>query len=77
MACMCGDLYCFSCGPAQGNMKCFICGKWEADGGCDDVAECQRIADEEAQRELEMQYHAEEFPQDDEYPRIPYHEEMC
>lgn len=30
MACMCGDTYCWSCGPAQGNSKCR-----EADGGCD------------------------------------------
>ena len=35
MPCMCGDPYCPSCGPAQGNYHCPICGKWSADGGCD------------------------------------------
>ena len=30
MACMCGDLYCFSCGPAQGNYQC-SCGSWTLD----------------------------------------------
>ena len=33
MACMCGDICCWSCGPAQGNYKCF-CGKWASD--CED-----------------------------------------
>lgn len=42
MPCMCGDLYCYSCGPAQGNSKCPACGKWEADGGCDNPAECEQ-----------------------------------
>jgi len=32
---------CPSCGPAQGNSKCYVCGKWEADGGCDDPAKCE------------------------------------
>lgn len=31
--CYCGDLHCHSCGPAQGNSKCF-CGAW-ADDGCE------------------------------------------
>ena len=26
MSCMCGDLYCHSCGPAQGNNWCQNCG---------------------------------------------------
>lgn len=29
--CLCGDLYCPSCGPAQGNYKCDECGTWQAD----------------------------------------------
>lgn len=63
MPCMCGDPYCGSCGPAQGNYKCEICGQWSADGGCDDPKDCKEkseaywaaMAEEEArfQRELE------------------------
>lgn len=41
MPCMCGDLMCRSCGPAQGNYRCEVCGKWSSDGGCDDLAACQ------------------------------------
>lgn len=40
MTCMCGDLYCPSCGPAQGNNHCIICGKWSMDGGCDNPKDC-------------------------------------
>lgn len=43
MACMCGDLYCGSCGPAQGNHKCSGCGKWSMDGPCDDQKKCADI----------------------------------
>lgn len=32
MPCMCGDFCCPSCGPAQGNSKCILCGKWASDG---------------------------------------------
>ena len=46
--CMCGDLYCSSCGPAQGNGKCPACGRWTADGGCVDPAACQKVNDAEA-----------------------------
>lgn len=45
MTCMCGDYYCSSCGPAQGNYHCLICGKWSADGGCDNPEECNKAAD--------------------------------
>jgi hypothetical protein len=38
--CMCGDPYCPSCGPAQGNYRCIHCGKWSMDGGCDDPDAC-------------------------------------
>ena len=34
MPCMCGDTQCPSCGPAQGNWKCPICGAWQ-DIGCE------------------------------------------
>ena len=33
MACMCGDLQCWSCGPAQGNVRCPLCRAW-VDEGC-------------------------------------------
>lgn len=53
MPCMCGDLYCSSCGPAQGNSKCMACGRWSMDSPCDDPAkcavECQKIAEVEAE----------------------------
>ena len=42
--CLCGDVYCYSCGPAQGNHKCRYCGKWSDEGGCDDPEECDREA---------------------------------
>ncbi len=38
--CMCGDICCGSCGPAQGNFKCEMCGKWSSDGGCDNPEKC-------------------------------------
>lgn len=31
--CMCGDIQCPSCGPAQGNSRCEECGAW-GDEGC-------------------------------------------
>ena len=43
MTCMCGDLYCKSCGPGQGNDYCPVCGKWSLDGGCDDPKACEKI----------------------------------
>lgn len=45
MACMCGDTYCWSCGPAQGNSKCEACGVWTADGGCEDPIGCELETD--------------------------------
>ena len=38
--CLCGDLRCRSCGPAQGNHRCYVCGKWDDEGGCTTPAEC-------------------------------------
>jgi hypothetical protein len=40
MACMCGDLYCRSCGPAQGNSFCQNCGRWTDEGGCFEPEVC-------------------------------------
>ncbi len=31
MTCMCGDIQCPSCGPAQGNYRCPICRAWADD----------------------------------------------
>lgn len=32
MPCMCGDLCCSSCGPAQGNSRCPVCHTWASEG---------------------------------------------
>ena len=65
MPCMCGDYYCGSCGPAQGNYKCSVCGMWYADGGCENPEKCEeeaRIADEELEQQLEeAERFAEEY----------------
>jgi hypothetical protein len=51
--CMCGDLCCPSCGPAQGNWRCIACGAWATDGcACTDAqiqaaAQAEALADEE------------------------------
>jgi hypothetical protein len=29
--CMCGDICCPSCGPAQGNSRCPLCNAWASD----------------------------------------------
>ena len=34
--CMCGDICCPSCGPAQGNSRCPICHEWVSEC-CDHV----------------------------------------
>ena len=52
--CMCGDIRCWSCGPAQGNHKCPVCGKWDDEGGCEYPEVCEdalnELYDEEARR---------------------------
>ena len=58
---MCGDTYCWSCGPAQGNHKCPNCGRWSLDGPCDDPAACEKACKEQAEAEQrEFEKHAEE-----------------
>ena len=52
---MCGDTYCPSCGPAQGNFKCPHCGCWSADGGCPDPAACVQ-AEEDCCAAQEREY---------------------
>lgn len=49
--CMCGDLYCKSCGPAQGNSYCSVCGSWSMDGGCADPVKCSKAAEAAANEE--------------------------
>lgn len=46
-SCMCGDTYCSSCGPAQGNNKCYSCGAWSEDGGCINPEACNELAREQ------------------------------
>ena len=55
--CLCGDIYCGSCGPAQGNVKCFVCGAWTVDGGCVDPEACAKA--EEAFEDQMDRIHAE------------------
>lgn len=45
MPCMCGDICCPSCGPAQGNWKCPICRQWASEG-CEHVTEDGQIKPE-------------------------------
>lgn len=65
MPCMCGDLYCHSCGPAQGNSRCEMCGAWYADGGCENPETCAKAAKEwcaaEAKELAEIEAAAKEF----------------
>ena len=58
--CMCGDYLCPSCGPAQGNSRCDVCGSWESEGGCENPEECQRIG-EERDREMYEEWKAQEL----------------
>ncbi len=63
--CMCGDLCCSSCGPAQGNHKCSNCGNWSMDGGCEKPEVCA-----EADRlscEAEAKYYEESAKWEEEY----------
>lgn len=63
--CMCGDLYCRSCGPCFGNHRCSTCGAWTMDGGCADPAACAeacRLAAEAEDKYLrEMEAAEKEF----------------
>lgn len=62
MPCMCGDCCCPSCGPAQGNWKCPLCGEWASEG-CKHISprtgklykkyEKEAAAAEKAEREAE------------------------
>ena len=51
--CMCGDLECWSCGPAQGNFHCPVCGKWATSG-------CEHLVEETGELKPEFRAQAEE-----------------
>lgn len=66
MACMCGDICCPSCGPAQGNFRCPSCRAWSSDG-CEctplEIAaaeERERLAETELAEELKAEAAFEE-----------------
>lgn len=69
MPCMCGDICCPSCGPAQGNSRCILCGAWASEEECvctpeqlAKAAENDRLATEaEYQDYLEAERLAEEY----------------
>lgn len=50
MPCMCGDICCWSCGPAQGNSKCLVCGSWASEG-CMDPDACAAAMPEALRQE--------------------------
>ncbi len=58
--CLCGDIYCGSCGPAQGNYKCPACGRWTADGGCKNPRACEDIMEKTYDDEREDEYAEED-----------------
>ena len=45
MPCLCGDICCPSCGPAQGNWHCPICREWASEG-CAHIDEDGKIKPE-------------------------------
>lgn len=47
--CTCGDIYCPSCGSAQGNFQCQHCGAWSIDGGCENPQKCINADNQYAQ----------------------------
>ena len=59
--CLCGDLCCPSCGPAQGNWRCPICGTWTSEV-CEHISEDGNLKQEfhEQARKLEEERRAEE-----------------
>ena len=73
MPCMCGDSQCWSCGPAQGNFRCVICGEW-ADNGCEHLDD-EGNYKPECKEQLEAAMAAERRA-DDEMARA-FREEEC
>ncbi len=68
MSCLCGDLCCSSCGPAQGNSRCPACRAWSSEG-CDCTPE-QKEAAAKLEAEADRQFTdalAESFRWEDEH----------
>ena len=53
MPCMCGDICCSSCGPAQGNWRCPICRQWASEA-------CEHMNEEGDGLKAEFMAQAEE-----------------
>ena len=51
MPCMCGDICCHSCGPAQGNSRCPICRAWASEG-CEHFDENDNPTSPEVEKQL-------------------------
>lgn len=64
--CMCGDICCPSCGPAQGNFRCLVCGAYTSDGGCENEQAC---AEEQERRDAAEQ--EQDFSDYEAYPDPP------
>jgi len=58
---MCGDTCCSSCGPAQGNSRCSICGAWASDGGCENPQLCEATLAQQGSSDPVADGMAEEF----------------
>lgn len=54
--CVCGDIFCASCGPAQGNIRCVYCGYWTEEGGCPDKEYCDNLKHEDQLREEAIEF---------------------
>jgi len=50
---MCGDIRCWSCGPAQGNSQCVSCGQWADEGPCECTPEMIAAAIEKERLAIE------------------------
>jgi hypothetical protein len=63
MPCLCGDLCCPSCGPAQGNYRCPVCREWASEGcECSDEAR-DRAAAAQAEADAAADRHFAELLQ--------------
>jgi hypothetical protein len=50
--CLCGDICCPSCGPAQGNWQCPVCGRWASEG-CDHIDPYSELLKPEYQQQVD------------------------
>ena len=56
--CMCGDLCCPSCGPAQGNWRCPICRAWKSEA-CEHISRRTGELKRQYRKQAEEQARAE------------------